>query len=173
MERVMTSASVLRNAVLQRLGNDTTLVAVLGGPKVHVGSMGAMPAPYVVIGPVESRSAGTAAIAAEEHVFTLQVSCRQARASELFWISSRVAWLLNPEGLTVPGHRVLHVAALPGGSQTPGEGDLRHALMPFRVLTQSEPRARLVQPKVRLPIFKPAHQPGMAAEVPAAMQAPG
>jgi hypothetical protein len=95
-----------------------------------------MVAPYLTLRVTESHPAGGNGLDVEAHTLLIDVASRRATGAELYWISARVSWLLNPANLTLGGHRLMYLGLL--DSKASRDGDLRRAQLTFRALTMPD-----------------------------------
>lgn len=132
----MSAALSLRAAIRARLVADASLLALLGGARVHDEPPRAALPPYVVFGDVESIDASGDETPAQEHALLLEVWSREGGLSETLKISARVVALLDGAALTLDGCRLASLAWVFTDAGRAADQNFRRAILKFRAVTE-------------------------------------
>ncbi len=132
----MSAALSLRAAIRAHLVADASLVALLGGPRVHDEPPRAALPPYVVFGDVESLDASGDEAPAQEHALLIEVWSREGGLSETLKLSARVVALLDGAALAVENHRLASLAWVFTDAGRAAEQGFRRAILKFRAVTE-------------------------------------
>lgn len=132
----MSAALSLRAAVHRKLTSDSELAGLIGPERIFDEVPEAMRAPFIVLGDVDSRPAGSDADDGEEHRMTLNVWSRGLGLAEALTTANRVATALDGAALDLEGQRLANLVWLGTDARGTGDGRHRYAALRFRAVTE-------------------------------------
>ena len=103
----MSAAAALQRAIYLKLAGDAALVALVGGDGVHDHLHTGTRRPCIHIAAIDSREAGTASEAGEEHLVTLTVMTGEGGNLRAQRIAARVGALLDDADLDLDGFALI------------------------------------------------------------------
>jgi len=106
----MSAQQALRAALVETLRGDAALTALIGPGRVHDGAPRATPAPYVDLGPMETRLLTGDPAEGERHTLDLTVISRTPARGETTAAVAAMRDALDGLGAHLGGHRLVHVS---------------------------------------------------------------
>ena len=103
----MIAAAALQAAIHARLIGDTSVIALLGGPKVHDRTPPDEAFPYVTFGAAASQDWSTGTERGDDHLIILNIWSRQQGKKQVLDIAGAVIGSLETAALAPAGHRVV------------------------------------------------------------------
>lgn len=132
-----TSASLsLQKAVFAALAGDATLVARLGGARIHDDAPQAGPYPCMTFGQSSARDFGSVTEAAEEHVLTLHVWSRGGGKKETLEIAAAARAVLHDAGLALDDYHLVNLRHELTEARRDPDGETIHGIVRFRAVTE-------------------------------------
>lgn len=103
----MSAAAALQQAIYLKLAGDATLTALIGSDGLHDHLHASARRPCIHIAAIDSREAGTASEAGEEHLVTLTVMTGEGGNLPAQQIAARMRALLDDAALDLDGFALI------------------------------------------------------------------
>ncbi|PLX39059.1 MAG: DUF3168 domain-containing protein [Hyphomicrobiales bacterium] len=99
----------LQKAVYETLSGDPTLIALLGGVRIHDGAPRGAQLPFVALDPVVTTDGDGDELASREHRLSLVVWTREGGKRQALAVLERLNELLHDADLTLDAHRLINL----------------------------------------------------------------
>lgn len=130
------SSLALQKALFAALTTDVSLLAVLGGGRVHDAVPQPAQFPYVTFGLSNVKDADTTGSDCDEHVVTLHVWSRAAGRSEAHAIVAAIRGVVHDRALSLEGHRLVNLRHELSEIRRDSDGETYRGLVRMRAVTE-------------------------------------
>lgn len=131
-------AAELQKAIFTALGNDTALVAALGGPKIYDDAPPHVAFPYITFGLTSVYDWSTSTESGTEQLFTLHVWSKAHGKAEALAIMEAARAVLDDASLTLDGHHLVSLRFDFAEVRFDDDLIVYHGLLRFRALTEAD-----------------------------------
>ncbi len=130
------ASTALRAAIHAALIADSSLVNILGGPKVYDEPPRAAVFPYITLGETRIADFSADGEAAEEHQLMLHAWSRQGGHKEAHLIAGALLAALDDAPLTLTDHTLVNLRFAVADIRREADGRTYHAAVRFRAVTE-------------------------------------
>jgi len=133
----MTAASQeLTSSVFKSLANDTSLVTLLGGPKIFDRLPEKLDPPYAVLGAMTCVDWSTATEGGEAHTFTIHVWSNSSDRRECQALLAKISSVLKTDLPDMPNHHLVHLREQFSETRRDRLAEYFHSFARFRGVTE-------------------------------------
>lgn len=129
----------LQQAIHAALSADATLIAALGGPRIHDDVPQGTPYPYVAFGTWTERNADTATESGSEIDVVIHAWSRGAGRRQVHTLVEIVRVALHDATLSLTGHRLVNLRHVSSEARRIADGDTYQGTVRLRAVTEPTP----------------------------------
>ena len=126
----------LKKAIRAALVIDATLLALLGGPRVHDEVPRSAVAPYIVFGDLQTRDFSSVGSRSHETRVSLSVLSNQGGTREAHVIAAQIETILHEAALVLDGHRLVNLMLETSEARRERNTEATRITLRFRAFTE-------------------------------------
>lgn len=130
------SGWALQQSVYAALVDDTTILALLGGPRIYDDVPQGADFPYLTIGQSTIRDWSTSNEDGDEHTLTLHVWSRENGRKQTHAIMGALREALHDRPLALTGHRLINLRHEFSDARREPDGDTYRGIVRYRAVTE-------------------------------------